>query len=378
MDNQEDTSLSQAFISIPDPRQAWKVEYNLVEMLIIAVAAVLSGADSFTEIEAWAEAKIDWLRQYLVLINGIPSHDTFGRLFAMIDPQEFERAFRQWIGDAVPSIGAQVIAIDGKTSRRTSNKIDKTPLHLVSAFAAGSSVVIGQKATDVKSNEKKAIPELLATLAIKGCTVTIDAMGTQANIAQAICDKEADYVLAVKDNQPLLAESIRDFNDIFQQEKDKTPHSVAETVEKDHGRIEVRRCYAFNQTECLSKPEQWTNLKSFCVIESERTMNGKTTFESRLYISSLPADASQLLASVRAHWSVENSLHWCMDVAFNDDQSRMRTDFAAHNFAVVKHIVLNLIRLHQSDKKRSIKIKRLRAASLDDFRAEIMGLLVAI
>jgi predicted transposase YbfD/YdcC len=347
-------------------------------MLIIAVAAVLSGADSFTEIEAWAEAKIDWLRQYLVLTNGIPSHDTFGRLFAMIDPKEFEQAFRQWIGSAVPSIGAQVIAIDGKTSRRTSNKIDKTPLHLVSAFAAGSSIVIGQKATDVKSNEKKAIPELLATLAIKGCTVTIDAMGTQANIAQAICDKEADYVLAVKDNQPLLAESIRDFHDIFQQEKDKTPHSVAETVEKDHGRIEVRRCYAFNQTECLSKPEQWTNLKSFCVIESERTMNGKTTFERRLYISSLPADASQLLASVRAHWSVENSLHWCMDVAFNDDQSRMRTDFAAHNFAVVKHIVLNLIRLHQSDKKRSIKIKRLRAASLDDFRAEIMVLLVAI
>ena len=378
MENQEDTSLSQAFISIPDPRQVWKVEHNLVEMLIIAVAAVLSGADSFTEIEAWAEAKIDWLRQYLVLTNGIPSHDTFGRLFAMIDPQKFEQAFRQWIGSAVPSIGAQVIAIDGKTSRRTSNKIDKTPLHLVSAFAAGSSIVIGQKATDVKSNEKKAIPELLATLAIKGCTVTIDAMGTQANIAQAICDKEADYVLAVKDNQPLLAESIRDFHDIFQQEKDKTPHSVAETVEKDHGRIEVRRCYAFNQTECLSKPEQWTNLKSFCVIESERTMNGKTTFERRLYISSLPADASQLLASVRAHWRVENSLHWCMDVAFNDDQSRMRTDFAAHNFAVVKHIVLNLIRLHQSDKKRSIKIKRLRAASLDDFRAEIMGLLVAI
>ena len=204
MENQEDTSLSQAFISIPDPRQVWKVEHNLVEMLIIAVAAVLSGADSFTEIEAWAEAKIDWLRQYLVLTNGIPSHDTFGRLFAMIDPQKFEQAFRQWIGSAVPSIGA---------------------------------------------------------------------MGTQANIAQAICDKEADYVLAVKDNQPLLAESIRDFHDIFQQEKDKTPHSVAETVEKDHGRIEVRRCYAFNQTECLSKPEQWTNLKSFCVIESERTMN---------------------------------------------------------------------------------------------------------
>jgi predicted transposase YbfD/YdcC len=374
MENQESTSLLQAFVSIPDPRQQGKIEHNLVEMLVIAVSAVLSGANSFAEIEAWADAKIDWLRQYLTLANGIPSHDTFGRLFAMIDPEKFEQAFRQWVLKSIPSMGAQVVAIDGKTSRRTRSKIDKTALHLVSAFATETAIVIGQKATDVKSNEKTAIPELLATLAIKGCTVTIDAMGTQANIAQTICDKEADYVLAVKDNQPLLAESIRDFYDIFEQEKDKTPHSVTETIEKDHGRIEVRRCYAFNQIDCLSKPEQWTNLKSFCVIESERTVNEKTSYERRLYISSLPADAEQLLASVRAHWRVENNLHWCLDVMFNDDQSRMRTDYAAHNFAMVRHITLNLIRLHQTPKKQSINIKRLRAASVDDFRAEIMGL----
>lgn len=374
MENQESTSLLQAFVSIPDPRQQGKIEHNLVEMLVIAVSAVLSGANNFAEIEAWADAKIDWLRQYLTLANGIPSHDTFGRLFAMIDPEKFEQAFRQWVLKSIPSMGAQVVAIDGKTSRRTRSKIDKTALHLVSAFATETAIVIGQKATDVKSNEKTAIPELLATLAIKGCTVTIDAMGTQANIAQTICDKEADYVLAVKDNQPLLAESIRDFYDIFEQEKDKTPHSVTETIEKDHGRIEVRRCYAFNQIDCLSKPEQWTNLKSFCVIESERTVNEKTSYERRLYISSLPADAEQLLASVRAHWRVENNLHWCLDVMFNDDQSRMRTDYAAHNFAMVRHITLNLIRLHQTPKKQSINIKRLRAASVDDFRAEIMGL----
>lgn len=374
MENQESTSLLQAFVSIPDPRQQGKIEHNLVEMLVIAVSAVLSGANNFAEIEAWADAKIDWLRQYLTLANGIPSHDTFGRLFAMIDPEKFEQAFRQWVLKSIPSMGAQVVAIDGKTSRRTRSKIDKTALHLVSAFATETAIVIGQKATDVKSNEKKAIPELLATLAIKGCTVTIDAMGTQANIAQTICDKEADYVLAVKDNQPLLAESIRDFYDIFEQEKDKTPHSVTETIEKDHGRIEVRRCYAFNQIDCLSKPEQWTNLKSFCVIESERTVNEKTSYERRLYISSLPADAEQLLASVRAHWRVENNLHWCLDVMFNDDQSRMRTDYAAHNFAMVRHITLNLLRLHQTPKKQSINIKRLRAASVDDFRAEIMGL----
>jgi predicted transposase YbfD/YdcC len=374
MENQEENSLVQAFVSIPDPRQQGKIEHNLVEMLVIAVSAVLSGANSFAEIEAWADAKIDWLRQYLTLKNGIPSHDTFGRLFAMIDPEKFEQAFRQWVLNSIPNMGSQVIAIDGKTSRRSGSKIDKTALHLVSAFATETAIVVGQKATDAKSNEKKAIPELLATLAIKGCTVTIDAMGTQANIAQAICDKEADYVLAVKDNQPLLAESIRDFYDIFKQEKDKTPHSTCETIEKDHGRIEVRRCYAFNQIDCLSKSEQWKNLKSFCVIETERTVNEKTSYERRLYISSLPADAQQLLASVRAHWRVENNLHWCLDVMFNDDQSRMRTDYAAHNFALVRHITLNLIRLHHTPKKQSINIKRLRAAAMDDFRAEIMGL----
>jgi len=374
MENQEENSLVQAFALIPDPRQQGKIEHNLVEMLVIAVSAVLSGANSFAEIEAWADAKIDWLRQYLTLKNGIPSHDTFGRLFAMIDPENFEQAFRQWVLESIPNMGTQVIAIDGKTSRRTRSKIDQTALHLVSAFATETAIVVGQKATDSKSNEKKAIPELLATLAIKGCTVTIDAMGTQANIAQAICDKEADYVLAVKDNQPLLAESIRDFYDIFKQEKDKTPHSTCETIEKDHGRIEVRRCYAFNQVECLSKPEQWKNLKSFCVIETERTINEKTSYEHRLYISSLPANAEQLLASVRAHWRVENNLHWCLDVMFNDDQSRMRTDYAAHNFAMVRHITLNLIRLHQTPKKQSVNIKRLRAAAMDDFRAQIMGL----
>lgn len=376
MENQEDNNLSQVFLLLSDPRQSGKIAHNLVEMLVIAVSAVLSGADSFAEIEAWAKIKVNWLRQYLVLENGIPSHDTFGRLFAMIDAQEFEGAFRKWVIGIIPNLGGNVIAVDGKTSRRTGSKLDQTPLHLVSAFAAGLGIVIGQKATEVKSNEKKAIPELLSTLALKGCIVTIDAMGTQANIAQTICDKEADYVLAVKDNQRHLADSIRDFYDIFQEEKEATPHTMFETVEKDHGRIEIRRCYAFDQLECLSKPEQWTNLQSFCVIESLRTIGEKTSIEHRLYISSLPADAEKLLASVRAHWQIENSLHWCMDVAFNDDQSRMRTDNAAHNFAMVKQMVLNMVRLHQSGTKKSIKIKRLLSASCDDYRAEIMGMIV--
>jgi len=214
METESRLRLADVFVSITDPRQAGKVEHDLVELLVVAVNAVLVGADTFVEIELWAKEKLDWLRSYLRLENGIPSHDTFGRLFGVIDPDEFEAAFRRWVGALLPSLGADaVVAIDGKTSRR-SGKVDATPLHLVSAFAAAAGLVLGQRATAEKSNEKTAIPALLATLALEGCIVTIDAMGTQANIAQAIRDRGADYILAVKDNQPTLADSIRDFTSL--------------------------------------------------------------------------------------------------------------------------------------------------------------------
>ena len=202
--------LADVFVSITDPRQAWKVEHDLVELLVVAVSAVLVGADTFVEIELWAKEQLSWLRQYLSLANGIPSHDTFGRLFGLIDPQEFEAAFRRWVNGILPSLETEIVAVDGKTSRR-SGGVDATALHLVSAFAAGAGLVLGQRATAEKSNEKTAIPELLSTLALSGCIVTIDAMGTQANIAQTIRNRGADYVLAVKDNQPKLAESIQEF-----------------------------------------------------------------------------------------------------------------------------------------------------------------------
>ena len=366
--------LADVFVTISDPRQAGKVEHDLVEILVIAVNAVLVGADTFVEIELWAQERLDWLRGYLRLENGIPSHDTFGRLFGLIDPDEFETAFRRWASALVPSLGRDaVVAIDGKTSRRT-GKVDATPLHLVSAFAAGAGLVLGQRATAQKSNEKTAIPELLATLALEGCIVTIDAMGTQANIAQAIRDRRADYVLAVKDNQPTLADSMREFFTQFKAAPERTPHTLFETVEKDHGRIEVRRCFAFDQLDCLVKPEQWRDLKSFAVIESERCVHGKTSIERRFYISSLPADAERLLAAIRAHWSVENRLHWCMDVAFADDQMRARTGHAAHNLALLKHITLNLIRLDPIKRKGGIRARRFIAATSDQYREHLLGL----
>lgn len=366
--------LADVFVSIHDPRQAAKVEHDLVELLVVAVNAVLVGADTFVEMELWAREKLDWLRGYLRLANGIPSHDTFGRLFGLIDAEQFEAAFRRWVGSILPALGAEIVAIDGKTSRR-SGGVDATALHLVSAFAAGAGLVLGQRATADKSNEITAIPELLSTLALAGCTVTIDAIGTQTAIAETIRHRGADYVLAVKDNQPRLAESIRDFWRSFRAHPaSHTPHHFAESVDKVHGRIETRRCYVFDQLHCLHKPGQWPGLKTFAVLESERTIGTVTTCEQRLYISSLAPDAVRIGHAVRSHWSVENRLHWTMDVVLNDDRMRARTKFAAHNLAVLRHITLNLIRLDPFPRKGGIKARRLIAATSDLYREQLLGL----
>jgi predicted transposase YbfD/YdcC len=366
--------LLDVFVSIDDPRQALKVKHDLVELLVVAAAAVLVGADTFVEVQLWGRAQLKWLRGFLTLKHGIPSHDTFGRLFGLIDPKQFEAAFRTWVQGVLPALGAEIVAIDGKTSRR-SGGVDATALHLVSAFAAGAGLVLGQRATKEKSNEITAIPELLSTLALEGCIVTIDAMGTQTAIAAAIRDRGADYVLAVKDNQPRLAESIEDFWRSFRAHPaEHTPHAFAQTVEKDHGRIETRRCYVFDQLECLDNPSQWKGLRCFAVVESERTLGGKTTSERRFYLSSLTPDAKRIAHAVRSHWSVENSLHWIMDVAFNDDRMRARTQNAAHNLAVIKQMTLNLIRLDPIKRQGGIKARRFIAATSDQYRAHLLGL----
>lgn len=373
METEGKVRLADVFVGIRDPRQAKKVEHDLVGLLMVAICGVLAGAADFVEIEEWAKAKLGWFRRYLVLESGIPSHDTFGRVFAAIDADAFSAAFRRWVRNVAPALGDDMVAIDGKTSRR-SGKIGGTPLHLVSAFAARANLVLGQRATAEKSNEKTAIPELLATLALEGCIVTIDAMGTQPSIAQASRDRGADYILSVKDNQPTLADSVQDFFTAFQAAPDKTPHDADEVIEKDHGRLEVRRCYAFDQLDCLHAPERWPDLQSFAVITSERTIKGKTTLEHRCYISSLPANAVRINQAVRQHWRVKNSLHWCMDVSFGDDQMRARTGNAAHNLAVMRHFALNLIRLDPVKRKGGLKVRQLIAATSDDYRAHLLGL----
>lgn len=365
--------LTQVFVSISDPRSARHTRHDLAELLTVAVCAVLSGVDDFVDIELWAEAKLDWLRGFIALEHGIPSHDTMGRVFGMIAPDEFESAFRRWVGMVVPALAEEtVVAIDGKTSRRTGSKTkaEAAPLHLVSAFAAGMGVVLGQRATDEKSNEITAIPELLARLALEGCVVTIDAMGTQTKIARTIRERGAHYVLCVKENHPNLYDSILFAG--LDPRAPLRPHSTHETTTQDHGRIEVRRCRAYEGVGRLYQSDAWQDLASFAVLERERTVGGHTSTERLFYISSLPADAERIARAVRSHWEVENRLHWCLDVQFNEDQSRVRSGYAANNLAIVRHIVMNLLRL-DTTRKASIKSKRMLAATVDAFRAQLLG-----
>ena len=368
-------SIVEAFEGIQEPRVAGRSKHDLVEMLVLTVCAMVCGIDDFVGIEAWGNERIDWLRRFLKLENGIPSHDTLGQLFGLLDRKAVEKSFRLWVGSVLPGLAAgSVLAIDGKASRR-SKLTGKQALHLVSAFAVGARLVLGQEACSEKSNELTAIPVLLESLLLKGVIVTIDAMGTHSNIAQAIRDKEADYVLAVKDNQPKLAESITTFFQIGQAAGwTHTPHTYVESVEKNHGRLEVRRCWAFTQLDCLSNPQQWPDLKMFGVIEAERTINGKTSWERRLYIGSIVPDAALLTNTVRAHWGIENSVHWCLDVALNDDQMRARVKNAGANLAIVRRLVLNLFRLDTAKKQGGIYTRRILAASSDSYRANLLGL----
>lgn len=302
--------LTQVFVSVFDPRSARHARHDLAELLTVAVRAVLTGVDDFVDIEPWAEAKIDWLRGFMKLEHGIPSHDTIGRVFGMLAPDEFESAFRRWVGMVVPAPAEDtVVPIDGKTSRRTGNKskTSANPLHMVSAFAAGMGVVLGQTATAEKSNEITAIPVLLAKLALEGWIVPIDAMGTQIKIPRTIRERGAHYVLCVKDNHPKL----RDSNMFagIDPRGSLTPSSTHETKNPGHGRTEVRQCWAYDAIDRLYKAEDWKDVASFAMIERVRTVGDRTSTERAYCVSSLQANAEQITRAVRSHREVENRLH---------------------------------------------------------------------
>lgn len=371
METEKLASMVEVFEGLEDWRNAQQTRHVLSELLTVAVCAVLSGADDFEEVSQWGRERLDWLRGFLTLDYGVASPDTFERVFALLDPKGFEGAFRSWVGLVIPALGRdQVIAIDGKTSRRTTSKAAAAPLHMVSAFAANVGIVLGETATAEKSNEITAIPELLRTLDVKDCIVTIDAMGTQTAIAHQIRAGHGNYVLCVKDNHPKLLESILLAHAGI--DEPLVAVSTSETRSRGHGHEEVRRCQAFEAGNRLYKAEQWRDLRSFAVVERSRTIGDRTTIERRHYISSLAPDAEKIAHAVRSHWEVENRLHCCLDVQFGDDYARGRTGHVAHNLALVRHIALNLLRLNTS-RKASIKTKRLLASTSDQYRAELLG-----
>ncbi len=356
-------SLIDHFSSIEDPRDPTKRRHKLTDMIAIAVAGVLCGADEWTSIEAFGVAKEGWLRGFLELEHGIPSHDTFGRVFSMLDPRAFEACFSHWVESMVTTLEKEMVAIDGK-SLRGSRSRGGAPLHVVSAWATANRVVLGQVSTDAKSNEITAIPKLLDTLLLKGCIVTIDAMGCQTKIAEQIIEGGGDYVLALKGNQGTLANEVEEaFINADASDYQGVVSDFHETIDQDHGRVEIRRYWTLGDLDGLegfSRTALWKGLNMIGMVHSERTVAGKTSSEYRFYIGSIGNNAQLFAQAVRGHWGVENDLHWSLDVSFREDECRIRDRNAAENFAVLRHIALNRLK-HETSLKRGIKTKRLNA-----------------
>jgi predicted transposase YbfD/YdcC len=366
------------FADFPDPRQLGKVIYPLEEVFLLCLLAVLAGAETVVDIARFGHKKIELLRRFLPFRDGTPSHDQLGDILATLDATEFQRRFVAWVAKLI-GVSADVIAIDGKTSRRTADKRrGKAAIHVVSAFAARQRLVLGQIKVADKSNEIVAIPALLDMLAVEGAVVTIDAMGCQREIARKVLDKKADYILALKGNQGTLREDV----ELFAAEQKAagfkdTKITKHETVDADHGRIETRTYTVIHDVAWLQERHKWPGLQGVVMVESQRETPGPSTGantierETRFYITSLVWVAAQIGPAIRAHWMIENGLHWVLDMTFRDDECRVRTDHAPANFTTIKHMALNLIR--RAPSKDSIRLRRKVAAWDDDFLASLIA-----
>ena len=373
----ESVAFLNYFKDLPDVRQSGKVKYPLDEILLLCLLAVVAGAETITDIARFGRHKLAFLRRFRPFVDGTPAHDHLGDILATLDPEPFERCFVAWVA-AQTGVPAEVVAIDGKTVRRSGSKTSKKkkdpkgPIHIVSAFAARQRLVLGQVKVGEKSNEIVAIPKLLRMLAIEGAVVTIDAMGCQRDIAQTIIDKKADYILALKGNQGTLKDDVKLFVD-EQKAVDFKDAKVSrdKTVDGDHGRIETREVTVVHDVEWLRERHDWPGLKSVVVVESTREVAGKIDREMRLYITSLVLLANQIGPMVRGHWMIENGLHWVLDMIFRDDECRVRTDNAPTNFAIIKHIAYNLMR--RAATKDSMRLRRKVAAWDDEFLASLIA-----
>jgi predicted transposase YbfD/YdcC len=366
-------SILAYFARIPDPRMERTRRHSLVDILVLALCAVICGADSFCAIEAFGRARKQWLRTLLDLRHGIPTHDTLGRVFAALDPQALAEAFRRWALAVARLTRGEVVAIDGKTLRRSFQEAGSSAfVHMVSAWATGNGIVLGQVKTEEKSNEITAIPRLLELLNLKGCLVTIDAMGCQKQIVEGIRRAGADYLLAVKDNQPTLNVEVSTILDHCRRAPAAFGVDFHETRETGHGRTEVRRCWTTDMVESLSQSGEWHGLRSLVMLEAERTVAGHISTERRYFISSRKSlSAETALHAVRRHWGIENELHWVLDVVFREDDCRVRAGYAAENFAVLRHLSLNLLK-SLKDTKLSVKLRRMSAAWDQDFLLKVL------
>ena len=367
-------SIVDFFSEIPDPRVNHTKHHPLINIITIAICAVLSGADAWTEVEAFGHAKKAWLSTFLDMKSGIPSHDTFGRVFAQIDPEAFQSAFAEWT-QAISGAIAGVIAIDGKTLRHSYDRGGgKGAIVVVSAWADRNHLVLGQRKVSEKSNEITAIPALLEMLVLEGCIVTIDAMGAQTAIAAQIVDQKGDYILALKGNQSRLHEQTAWFFMHLEQGDLDVVADQVEVQEKGHGRKETRMCISIDPhqfPEWFSTLEDWKGLQSISLVRAERRIGDKITREVRYYIASLPPQARTILEGTRHHWGIENKLHWVLDVAFREDDSRIRSGYAPENMAVLRHMAVNMLK-QDSSVKGGIKNKRLRCAWDDRYREKIL------
>jgi predicted transposase YbfD/YdcC len=365
-------SLIEHFSPLEDPRIERNKLHSLIDIVTLTVCAVASGADGWEAIEEFGKDKLDWLRQYVELKNGIPSHDCIAYVLSRLSPAKFRECFMSWTHAVTEETGGEVIAIDGKTAKGSRDrKNNRNPLHMVSAWACQNRLVLGQEATDEKSNEITAIPKLLALLELKGCIVTIDAMGCQRGIAEQIIDQEGDYVLGLKGNQGTLHEAVEDFfttaedNDFSDVEYD-----YKEELDKDHGRFERRRYWITEDLRTLPDTRSWKGLRSIGMVERECMQGDTTSLERRYFINSIPADAKPFAHAVRGHWGVENPLHWRLDVVLGDDASRVRKGTAPAILTSVRHLCMNLFERESSS--ISLAKKRRKAAWNDDYRAKVI------
>jgi predicted transposase YbfD/YdcC len=376
------TSVEEYFAPLTDPRVARRRVHRLGDLVTIALCAVLCGADDWVAVETFGRAKEAWLRGFLPLPGGIPAHDTFGRVFARLDPVEFRACFLAWVQAVLGDGPRGVVAVDGKTLRRSGAKgRGQHPLHLLSAWATASGLVIGQQATDAKSNEITALPRLLRLLDLDGAIVTVDAMGTQTAIAAQVREQGADYVLALKANHPILHTTVAQaFADAAAGAWQPDVQEQTGRVEKEHGRLERRRYTVLGGTALvagLDPKGEWRDLQAVVRVEATRRQGEAQTVEHRYYLTSLPPDAQRLGQAIRQHWEVENRLHWVLDVIFHEDACRVRTGDGAQNLAILRHLALNLLR-QDTRLKSSLAKKRFRAALDDDYLTHLLACLVAL